>query len=220
MQTPQEKPQPEQFINEQAVDLQSEVIAQAAPPDEILISHSEHIATVPNSMTALRGLMAIALPIYMRRGGKYASVGAVIGAASDKESTVADLIDKKHPGWGRSELGKRADPIADTAFRAGVGAGVLISPKTSGMAKLAATLNTAKVIEQTAWAVKADKKHRNEFGTPLVADVDKIGKIATATMLASTGLGALTGDLNPNKRSQSQIRNAAGVASIGLAIRL
>lgn len=176
----------------------------------------EHVFTLPNMMTAARAAMSVVLPFYMANanGGKRASLMTAIGAASDKESTVADLVDKRWPGWGRSELGKRADPIADTLFGAGVNGGILASPHTSRGAKAAAVISTIKVMNQTRWAIAADKKHRQALGEPYVADVGRLGKVGTFSMLVGTALATATGDLNAEGKKQGPLRKAAGIGAV------
>ena len=185
------------------------------PPVEVEdLTHGDRILTVPNAMTAFRGIMGVLLPVYMARGGKLASIGVGLGSVSDLESPAADAIDKKWPGWGRSKLGKRGDPIVDTEFGAGLAVGVIISPKTSRLAKAGAVLTAIKVGIQTIWAVDANRKHLEAFGNPYVADVGMTGKTGTAFMLAGIGLGVLTGDLNPAKEKQRAIRDGAGIGAV------
>lgn len=190
---------------------------QAEQPIPGVHAHSEHIFTVPNGMTLARFIAGVALPVYMAKGGEHVFPFAATAAGTDKEGTVAGLIDRYFPGWGRTELGKRADPIADTTFGAGFSVGTILSPRMPLASRVGAAISTAKVAEQTAWAVRADKRHREEFGEPLVADVDKVGKLATALMLTGAATSALASDLNPENKVERRLRFGLGLGSVALA---
>lgn len=201
-------------IDEQAP--QEQALHEQAQQQEIALS--ERRFTFPTVvMTGGRLVLGAVLPYLMIRGRKGASIGAAIAAASDKESTAADMIDRRWPGWGRSEFGMRTDPIVDGIFGGGMVIGTLGSPNTSRSAKVAAAITAVKVGKQATWAYDANKRHLEAFGEPYAAKVEMVGKTGTASMLMATELGAITGDLDPKKKRQVAARRAAGQGAVAFA---
>ncbi len=200
-------------------DFASEAMAPLAGIDETTANLArEHLMTPANLMTFSRALLGVALPRYMARGGKHAGALVALGALTDREGDVARWVDSKgYEGWGSTSLGARIDPIADTVFGAGIAAGITVSPNASRTVKLASAINGIKVAKQSAWAIAADKKHREVTGEAYVAKVDKVGKRGTALMLASEGAAAVATKLSSEKPSQAKARKALEVTSVVLA---
>ncbi len=166
------------------------------------IHHSDNIINIPNGMTAYRAAEGVGIPIHMVKGGRHATVRALIAGVGELESQVARRIEPHFPGRGYSNIGKRADPIVDAEFAAGLTAGILFSRRASLGAKLAAGITGVKIGKQSQWAANADKEHETLTGEPYVSNVKMTGKLATVAMIASGVAGALTHDLNPLKSRQ------------------
>lgn len=179
---------------------------------------TQHIFTVPNMMTAARATAAVALPAYAATGGKYPTLVYGVAAASDMEGFFARLIDRFKPGWGTSDLGERVDPIADTALGVGGNAAILMSERSSSLAKVSAVISTVKVAKQAVWAVEANHVHETVFDEPYVKKSPSMtGKIGTCALFAGQGLALSTIELGDSGRHK-KLRLVAGLASVGLSL--
>jgi len=168
-------------------------------------------------MTFGRGLTAALLPVYTARRGKHPTTVFLAGAATDAEGIVARFIDKIAPGWGTSDLGERADPIADATLGAGANTTILTSHRSSCLAKVSAAICSVKVAKQAAWAAETNYVHNAVFNKPYAKKPSATGKIGTVAMFAGQGLAMSTIELGDSGR-HDRLRLLAGAAAVGFSL--
>jgi phosphatidylglycerophosphate synthase len=180
----------------------------------------DHIANIPIAMTGARVVLGGMAAVKLIRGERGASALVGLMAASDMDGRVARFIDKlsiektgQRNGYGTTELGKVADPIADTISFLEVAPAILASPRASFLGKAAVGITLAGETFKGTWALRANHAHQAMYGEKLTVDVSDTGKEGAAARFAAVFGAALTHDLEPGKA-----RTAAGFAALGAAI--
>jgi hypothetical protein len=176
---------------------------------------NEHLLTPANLMTAARLGMATMAGWKLAKGEGVSLPFVMAAAATDFESKPADLIDKIKPGsgYGRTELGKAADPIVDSIAFVEIGLGALASPRISHLGKASVGIVLVSESIKSVWAGRENLKHRKETGKQLVITPTMTGKVAT-TLKAAASINAIrTNELKPGAK-----RNAHGVAAVVSAV--
>lgn len=174
----------------------------------------EHLITPANMMTAARPILAAEVGRRLVTGRPNATRLMMGMALTDMEGKMAGTVDAVAPGsgYGRTELGKSADPIADSLAFAEVAAGTLASPRASFLGKVAVGIVGGTEGVKAVWAGKANAKHKRETGEQLVLKPSLTGKAATALKFAALTSAVRTHDLEHGPR-----RTAYGVAALASA---
>lgn len=165
-------------------------------------------------MTAARPIMAAEVGRRLIKGETGVTPLMMGMALTDMEGKPAGWIDAVAPGsgYGRTELGKSADPIADSIAFAEVAGATLASPRASYMGKIAVGIVGGAEGIKAVWAAKANSRHKKETGKQLVLKPTMTGKVATSLKFAALTSAVRTHDLEPGPR-----RTAHGVAAVASA---
>lgn len=165
-------------------------------------------------MTAARPVMAAEVGRRLVKGETNATPLMMGMALTDMEGKVAGTVEAIAPGsgYGRTELGKSVDPIADSMAFAEIAGATLASPRASHLGKIAVAIVAATEGVKAVWAGKANAKHKRETGKQLVLKPTMTGKVATSLKFAALTSAVRTHDLELGPR-----RTAYGVAAVATA---
>jgi hypothetical protein len=179
------------------------------------MSVDEHRVTPATILTASRPLLGLKVAHMLLTGEKGTGPWAAVMGLTDLEGGLAKTIDKVFPdsGYGTTEFGAAADPIADVAAVFEVAAASLAAKRVSNTAKLAAGIIIASDGVKAAWATRANARHRATTGQQLIIRPGIKGKTGTASKLVALAAIVSTHELEPGRR-----RTALGWSALGLAI--